>query len=230
MGREMSHEEVRERYIEKMGRELGEIFHVTSSELVWIYWRWNQYIILFAGEKTRVDRLNEIAPFFFRIIQDVLFRDTLLAIARLVGPPESVNKPNLTIRRFPALLADQESKNQLVALVDEAVDSAEFAVDWRNRHLAHRDLDLSLGRSTKQLTAASRGKVKRALYSLRDVVTWVERKYCDSTTFYDFSSEPGDAESLLYVLQQGRLYIKEERERRERGEWRDDDFEPPEKF
>lgn len=228
MGREMSGEEVRERYIEKMGRDLGELFHATSSELIWIHWTWNQYTILFGDEQVRIDRLNEVAPFFFRIIQDVLFGDTLLAIARFVGPPESVNKPNLTIQRFRALLTDQESKDQLRALVDEAKITTAFAVDWRNRHLAHRDLDLTLGRSTEQLAPASREMVKQALSSLRDVVNWVEIKYCDSNTLYDFSSEPGDAQSLLYVIQQGQLHVQERHERWQRGDLRDDDFEPPE--
>jgi hypothetical protein len=71
-----------------MGKDLGELFHATSSELTWIHWRWRQYRTLFGEKQSRIDLLNEAAPLFFRIVHNVFFEDTLLAIARLVGPRE----------------------------------------------------------------------------------------------------------------------------------------------
>jgi hypothetical protein len=71
-----------------MGKDLGELFHATSSELTWIHWRWRQYRTLFGEKQSRIDLLNEAAPLFFRILHNVFFQDTLLVIARLVGPRE----------------------------------------------------------------------------------------------------------------------------------------------
>ena len=58
-------EEVRSVYIERMGQELGELFHATSEELTQIHWRWNEYRTLFGEKPSRIDLMNEAAPFFF---------------------------------------------------------------------------------------------------------------------------------------------------------------------
>src|SRR5579864_8247738 len=95
-------EEMLAHYVETMGQELGEVFNAISQELDLIHWRWNQYVILF-GKPSQIPYLNEAAPFFFRIVHDVLFEVSILAIARIVGPGKSTGKANLTILKFPAL-------------------------------------------------------------------------------------------------------------------------------
>ena len=67
----------------------------------------------------------------------------MLGIARLVGPSRSVGKDTLTLRRLPPLLTGQVQVD-VSALIGQADEMAKFAVDWRHRHLAHRELDLVL--------------------------------------------------------------------------------------
>jgi hypothetical protein len=228
MSRSKSAEEVRTGYIEKMGQELGEFFHATSSELTWTHWRWKQYRILFGDKPSRIDLLKEAAPLFFRIVHDVFFKDTLLAIARLVERPKSSGKRVLTVKRFPPLLADPNLKEQVCTLIEKAKTSAGFAVDWRNRRLAHRDLDLILSESPEPLPPATREKVEESLSALRDVLNRIEVVYCKATTAYDFSSAPGDAEALLYVIRDGLLREKDRQARWARRELHDDDLKTPE--
>jgi HEPN superfamily AbiU2-like protein len=228
MGGSKSPEEILAGYIEAMGQELGELFRAASSELTWMHWRWKQYRTLFGEKPSRIDLLNEAAPLFFRIVQDVFFEDTLLAIARLVGSSQSRNKPNLTVQRFPPLLADLSLRDQVSELIGKAKTSAAFAVDWRNRRLAHRDLDLVLGARPKPLPPATRQKVEKSLSALRDVLNHIEMKYCNATTEYAYSPTLGDAEEVLYVIRDGLLREREKRERWNRGELRDEDTKPPE--
>jgi hypothetical protein len=108
--------------------------------------------------------------------------------------------------------------------------SAEFAVDWRNRRLAHLDLDLILRTKPKPLLPASREKVEEALSTLRDVLNYIERPYCNASTWYDLVPTPGDADSLLYVIWGGLQREREKRARWNRGELHDGDMEPPEKI
>ena len=230
MNREKSAEEAQARYIDKMGQELGDLFHETSHELTWMHWRWMQYRTLFGEKPSRIDLLNEAAPLFFRIVQDVFFEDTLLAIARLVGPAKSSGKQNLAVERFPPLLADPNLKEQVCTLIEKAKTSAGFAVDWRNRRLAHLDLDLSLGRSLEALPPATREKVEESLSALREVLDCIEIAYCDGHTLYDRSSVLGGAEELLYVIRDGLTHDRDRRARWERGELHDDDSEPPEEI
>jgi hypothetical protein len=220
----MEADEVLDAYVKKMGLQLGQIFHAVSHELTWVHWRWSQYRILFGEKPSRIELLNECAPFFFRVVQDVLFEDTLLGITRLIGPPQSLNKPNLTIQRFPPL-CDAKIRHEITKLVAEARTAAAFAVDWRNRHLAHRDLDLALGKPARILEVATREKVETALTALRDVLNSIEHEYCESVTAY-FSPTPWGAESLLHILRDGLLREKDRRVRWNRGELHDDDINP----
>jgi len=225
MSEEKSAAEVQAGHVRAMGKELGELFHVMSSELVWIHWRWKQYRTLFGEKQSRIDLLNKAAPLFFHIVRNVLFEDTLLAIARLVGSPRSSNKPNVTVERF-TLLVDLNLRSEVSSLIQKAKASAAFAVDWRHRRLAHRDLDLSLKRSKLALAPATRERVEVSLSALRDVMNRIEVKYCNAATIYT-SPAPGDAEALLYVIRDGLQWDRDRCERLKRGELQGEDFKPP---
>ncbi len=227
MNEERTPAEVQTGYVQAMGKELGDLFYATSSELTWIHWRWKQYRTLFGEKQSRIDLLNEAAPLFFRIVHNVLFEDTLLAIARLVGPPRSRNKTNLTVERFPPLLAEVNLRHEVSSLIQKAKTSAEFAVDWRNRRLAHRDLDLSLKRNQLALAPATRAQVEESLSALRAVLNRIETKVCNAATVYD-SPTHGDAETLLYVIRDGLRWDRDRCERLKRGELQGEDMKPPE--
>src|ERR1700691_2800239 len=149
-----------------MGPEIGNLYHAISREVDSLHWRWGEYRGLFGEKPKRIDLMNQSAPFFFRVVHDALFVGTLLGIARLVGPPYSFGKPNLTIRRFEALIADDSLKAEVAALVERARAEANFAMDWRNRQIAHRDLHLALNVSPNPLPTATKEKVDSALSAL----------------------------------------------------------------
>lgn len=219
----MEADQVLEAYVKDMSSELGTLFDALSHELSWVHWRWNQYRILFGEKQSRIELLNESAPFFFRVIQNVLFEETLLGIARLIDPVDSgTGKYNLTVQALPPLC---ESKiREIQRLVEEAANAGEFAKDWRNRHIAHRDLDLVLRKSAKMLEPATREKVEVSLSALRDVLNAVEHEYCKGKITGYYSSSPWDAEALLHVLRDGSLREKDRQECWNRGERHADDF------
>lgn len=217
MSEEKTGEQIRADYVAKMGHELGELFHALSSDLTWVHWRWMQFRILFVDKSSRIDLLNKCAPFFFYIIHRALFEDTLLGIARLAGPRRSTGKPNLTVQRLPGLVKD-DLREDVCEHVEEARKASEFVFDWRNRRIAHRDLNLALQRGARPLKPATSENVEHALSALRDVMNGVEMAYCGAHTAYDFSSTPGDAETLLYVLTDGLQLRREKHERWKRGE------------
>jgi AbiU2 len=218
----MSASDGRDYFIERMGLELGEIFDTLSVELTWIHWRWTQYRRLFAESPQRIELLNRTAPFFFRVIQDVLFEDTLLAISRIAGPKQSFGKKNLSIEWLPTLTEGRELHADCVRLVQQAKSACAFAKDWRNRRLAHRDLELSLSRA-EPLSGASRTQVEESLATLRTVLNGVQQALCNGVTAYDGSPLTWDAEALLPVLEAGLLRIREREECWNRGEDHPDD-------
>ena len=224
MANSLSGEQVRERNIVAMGSELGELFTLLSTELTWLYWRWTQYVQLYADKPSRLEILNASAPTFFWIIQQTLWLETILGISRLAGPEATGKKQNLSVRRLLPLIADAGVRTDGQRLLVEVTSNSAFAMDWRNRHIAHRDLDLSLGRHVSALAPASKEGVDAALDSLAALLNRIERHHLNSTTAYRHSSITEDAENLLYVLRDGLRREQIRTERLESGEYRPEDW------
>jgi len=210
-----------------MGVPLGELFYALAHKIQWTYWYWQQFRILYTEKQSRIVLLNAAAPFFFFIIQRVLFEETVLSVAKMIAPPQSVNRDNLTILRLPPLITEPDLRLKVTELVEEAKDRGQLAMQWRHRHLAHFDLMLALGKSASPLPPISYNEIEDALKAIRDVLNCVELAKCDNTSLYDF---PGshDAESLLYVLRDALKFRKERDERLKNRQLTVKDFEPDE--
>jgi len=202
-----------------MGEPLGILFHALWQELAWLYWKWNEYLALYGTKPSRIDLINKAAPGFFRVIQDSLWEDTILHLARLTDPPSSGGKPNLTIRRLKELINDDATSKAVASLTVKAIEATEFCRDWRNRRIAHRDLSLALSQGAEPLKAASREKVRAALSAVADVLNAVTQHYRDSTTHFDCGAGSGGAYSLLYCIADGINAEKKRREKLSRGEF-----------
>jgi hypothetical protein len=220
-------DDVLENQIAAMGAELGSLYHAISREVSWLHWRWHEYRVLFGEKPSRIDLMNESAPFFFQVVHDALFESTLLGIARLVGPPSSVGRPNLTIRRFDPLIADANLRAEVSELIESARTTSDFAIAWRNRHIAHRDLELALNGKAPvdPLPLATRENVETALAALRKVMGRIERAYCNSSSVD--APSPWGAQTLLRLVRGGLLRERDKRASWNRGERHADDMNPP---
>jgi hypothetical protein len=201
----------------KMGQELGDLYSALWQEIAWIHSKWDEYVVLYGTKPERIDLLNRAAPAFFRLIQDVLWEDIVLHIARLTDSPKSLGKPNLSINRLAPLITDASLCAKVELLVATCVSASEFAKDWRNKHLAHRDLARAIAEVADPLMPASRAHVVKVLTSLTDLLNSLSLHYFDSTTFFEGTGSLGDAESLLYILDDGLKVADERRQRVESG-------------
>ena len=218
-------EEVKQRHIDVLGEDLGVLYHALWNELAWLYSKWGEYEELFGKKPSRIELINKVAGHFFRIVQDSLWEDCLLHIARLTDPPKSAGKENLSIRRLPDLIEEDVLKRKVAELVEISIDKAEFCRDWRNRRIAHKDLGLALSTGAEPLKPASQAKVKEALRAISDVMNAISAHYMDSTTFYEgVGGSPGGAISLLYVLDDGLRAKEEWHARRKAGDYRPEDY------
>jgi hypothetical protein len=214
MGRYLTDEEAKQEYLEKLGDKLGSLFHELCNEMAWLYIKWEEYLELFGKAPSRIDLLNQSAPMFFRIVQDILWENVLLHIARFTDPPKSSGKNNLSIQCLSSLV-DEEIKEIISKQISKAKEKTKFCRDWRNRHIAHRDLKLATGEQAEPLKPASRAMVKDALESIANVLNTISEYYMKSTIVFDSINEPGGAEGMLYVLDDG---IKTDIERQKRIE------------
>jgi hypothetical protein len=219
-------EEVRQVFIKSMGEKLGSSFYVLWQELSWLYTKWGEYVELYGAKPSRIDLLNKAAPRFFRIVQDVLWDEMILHIARLTDPPQSKGKANLTIRRLSPLVEDEDFKKALDPLIEVAIQKTDFCRDWRNRRIAHLDLEHTINKEINPLKPASRKYVKEALDSIGEVLNAVTEHYADSSTIFDIEEGSGGAVSLLYIIDDGLKAEEERRDRIRRGNFIKGDLSP----
>jgi hypothetical protein len=159
-------------------------------------------------------------------VQDGLWEDVLLHITRLTDAPKSSGRANLTIRALPPLIAKAEVLPVVEEMIDIALARAEFARDWRNRHIAHRDLKLALKDGAEPLKPASREAVKDALRSISQVLNSVSQPYLGETTAYEQTQALHGAGGLLYALDDGLRAEESRRERLRAGTCAPDDYAP----
>lgn len=199
---EQTAKEVKQRYLDAMGNELGHIYYAFCCECTELHWEWNELMTLFGSEPERVDLLNSAAPSFFKLVHDFMWEGILLHFARMTDSPISCGRRNLSLRRLPDLV-DSEIRSEVEKLLALATESCEFARNWRNRRIAHRDLGLAL-QEAKPLTPASRKSVGDALQAISAILNCLESHYCHGIVAYDLLVAPLDgAHALLRVLRDG---------------------------
>ena len=192
--------------IAAMGSELGELYSVLWQQVTWLYSKWGEYVALFGTKPNRIEILNSTAPVFFKTIQDGLWENILLHIARITDSQKSGKKDNLTFLRLPNLILNVGHKTSVEELLQISIDTSKFARDWRNRRIAHSDLKLVLDQGAEPLAPASKTQVQGALAAVAAVLNNLSNTYLDSTTMFDFASEPsaGGALSMLKYLRAGK--------------------------
>lgn len=213
-------------YVAKMGDELGEQFAELWQEVVYLHRKWSEYVILFGTKPERLKILNQSAPVFFRMMQDVLWEETLLHIACITDRSATGGKKNLTLQNYPALTNDQALKDKLAPLLEEITAKSEFCRDWRNRRIAHRDLAVALDKPAKPLENGSRTQVNELLELIAKTMNAVQLHYMDGTTHYTASGSLGGALALLYHVDDGVKIEAQRNERRMSGNIIDGDYTP----
>ncbi|MEH2549095.1 hypothetical protein V1283_005740 [Bradyrhizobium sp. AZCC 2262] len=213
---EQTGEEAKEQNIKAMGKALGVQYTQLWQEIAQLNIIWKEFIELFGTKTSRIELLNRSAGAFFRMVQDGIWEAIVLHIARVTDPPQSPggkDRQNLTLHNLPALIPDLKLKGEVKLLCDEATANTKFARDWRNRRIAHRDLDLALGGKAKPLPSVPIKHVNDALASFENIMNAIALPYLNSTTSFDHSIRLHGALELLYLLDDGHVLQAERKKR-----------------
>jgi hypothetical protein len=220
-------QEAQNHYVEKMGPDLGLQFAALWQEVVYAHIKWGEFMELYGTNATRTELLNQAAPNFFGMLQGVLFEETLLHIARMTDPARMGKNENLSVKSLVEFIDDEATKNRLVEAIEAADKASDFCRDWRNRHIAHRDLALATDEKACVLKAASRAQVSEALKAIANILNIVDEQFTKSQTYFNIGRGIGGAVSLLYVLDDGMKARAKREERLLRGEFSDEDVQKP---
>jgi hypothetical protein len=209
----LSPSEARQRYINALGKDFGNIYYALTSELAWLQKKWDEYITLFGTKTTRVELLNSSAPSFFSMVQSIFHDDILLHIYRLTCPKKSCGKHDqLTIKQLPELV-DDKIKETVSKQIETAAEKSKFCHDWRHNKIAHPNLDIALKRNVDPLAPATRKEVDRAIKNITSVLNTISKYYLDADRCSKRITRTNGAKALLYILDDG-LNAKNRREQR----------------
>lgn len=226
---ERTAEQTKSENIQAMGTELGEVYSALWQELARLHDKWLQYVTLFGTNPERIKLLNTVAPRITYTIQKSLWQDIVLHIARLADSAETgrgkTAKKNLSFDRLAKILMASTDATNVTPHLDKVKECSSFAIDWRHRVHAHRDLDIATGKSCKPLEAASRANMKAALAAMVEFMNAVASSYRLSITLFevDGSGSRADVERLLITLKNGLTHQEQLIEKVKSGEltWKD---------
>ena len=158
----MDAEEVRREFQKKLGEEFGTIYYALWNEWARCQQRSAEFGKLFGSSKD-VALLDAISNGeFIGWIQNILWDDLLISICRLTDRPNT-GGDNLTVLRLPDFCKDPELSAEVKKLSEKARHAAKFARGWRDKRIAHTDLEQATKPNATPLAKATRLSVAEAL-------------------------------------------------------------------
>lgn len=215
-----SPDQMKSHYIERMGEELGAIFSELWQEVAFLYHKW-QYFELLMDEKHQ-DLFFDTFSQFFHTTEWVYLENILLHICRITDVKETGRdkKPNLTIRRFPDLISDEERRKAVAKAVDNAVEVSEDIKLFRDKFIAHIDYfarfpDKALKPEEAIIPRLPVLKIKEAIGCIVDVMNTVD----EGRLAFDSPSSVDGRDALIQVLSDGIELRKIRQEKMRRGDY-----------
>ena len=227
MNRYESAGDIKQEHLQAFGPTLGPLYYALYNEVTWLHAKWLEYRKLYAQSEKRVDLLNDAAAFFFGVVQNVLWEDILLHIARLTDPPNQGGFDNLTLLRLPDAVADERMGQELRGLVQTCRDRSQFARQWRNKRLAHSDLSRAIDVKAAPLPGMSRQHVEDILASFRLIMNHLHSSYLQGEVAFEHFLTHSGAEALIHHVAVAVRFGERQRERFRQGKPLPEDLEPP---
>jgi hypothetical protein len=199
-----------------MPPKLKEVYDDLFVEVASIHSRWRTYLQLFE-DKNDVDLLNQFAPSFFGMVQQMMHDYIILECRRLTDNAESNGQSNLTFQRLAECI-DNKTDGSLCTAVASYLDSLRAKVSHLREHaskrIAHLDFETRLNRSSKPLQPVTRQNIEEVLATMRKTMQSIEDHYSGADVEFSEPIAQGDAEALLYWLREAhvhRAYIDKHR-------------------
>lgn len=219
-----SAEETKSRMVEMMGHEFGSLFFVLYNETSWLTFQWLEFKELYGTKETRIELMNNVAPFFFYTVQKVMWYQLLLGITRITDPMESFGKSNATFKAIPQYVEDDKFKFEIKNDIQEICELSKFCRDWRNRVISHLDYALAIqDNNVIPLETSSREKYRIVLEKTHMLINKIHKKYLQSYVGFDRITSYRGATSLLLRIEAGLWYDELAHKSKLEGTWKWDD-------
>lgn len=204
MGRHLSPDEVKAEILSSFPSDCGDLFFEIWTDVNNLDLSWQDYRALYGTSPERIDLLNWAAGTFFGLIENTMWHDVLLRIARLTDPPAKRSHKNASLGQLVKRVCphlDSESAQHLRGQNKELVVYCRPITDLRNRVLAHDDLPTALNYHPDPLPGLSRADVEGALHRIHSLVNEIENHFDLAPTSFELILSVNDAETLIDLLE-----------------------------
>ena len=182
-----------------MPSEVAAQFDPLFKEILWLTSKWSEFNKLYAADKETIELINRSAGYFFVIVQDTMWDDLLLHLARLSGPEKSMGKANLSIFQIATTVEIEPLKTKLKTMLKERDTVFSFTDDHRNKRLAHHDLGVAI-EGVSSIPGSSRLQIRKAIEFLQKFASAIYEHYADTTFVWNNLHNTHDANRLLSIL------------------------------
>ncbi|MBK7438304.1 MAG: hypothetical protein IPI77_16255 [Saprospiraceae bacterium] len=197
-----SSDDLMQKYRTQMGHEFGTVYHALRNEMIGLTFRWKEFEILYS-KKSRVDLLNQAAPFFSFVVQKTFWENIILSIAKLTERAKNGEDKSITLLLLFGYIDDRMFLKTLKPLKKNVINYSKFSRVLRNQWIAHKDFGQVTGENGVTLQWPSAKMIKEFLQASYALMNAIEFRYLTSTTGYDLAIHSGGALSLLYTIEAG---------------------------
>ena len=187
-----------------MTNTMLEIYNALYPQVLQLHIRWAQFRFLFTVSDERMTVLMNVAPGFFTIIKDVLRDDAIIALSRLTDKSSTSNKYNLSITTLVELAEISDHSELAISarkLLDQLVKRVENIRSWRDKWIAHTDLEQALSKQPLPNKKIQRRDIDEALRLIRELMNLFANHLSQPSVAYDLPIITGDADVLARILE-----------------------------
>lgn len=201
-----------------MSPSLRNKFDAIHREVVVLHFKWTYFLQLF-GHQAGVKILNASAPALFKVIEDAMFYDIALSVMRLIDPPKTLGRQNLSFSALVLEIDDAQLRKQVVDIETQIAAKTRDVKSWRHRKLAHNDLTGHLAKA-RTLPSIQYSDLFRAIELVRRAMQLLHAHY-DNTDFrYEHCITQADGKMLLFHLKYGLECWEEDRCKKDLKRWK----------
>jgi glycyl-tRNA synthetase beta subunit len=198
----------------KIPKDIYAVYEALYQEVCSVHEKWGIFCHLYE-EKETVHLLNSSAPGFFRICQDALVNEVLLAITRITEPKQIGRKHNLSLEQLLSSIDERKYsvlRSRAERLLKKAETNSAFAKDVRNRRIAHSDFQTKLELGAEPLAKVTRKRIEGALEAICNLMNEVHEYFEDSSVVYETILLSDESSMLLARLREAKIYRAQLRE------------------
>jgi hypothetical protein len=194
-------------YDSRLPEDICEIFMWLCQDIASLQSKWSFYLELFSSQEN-VTLLSDMAPSSFQIIEESLRSDLMISICRLSDPDKSLGKDNLS---FKTLIIKCNKIDKVDKLLEDFLDACKPVQKYRNKRVAHNDLNTRIKPHETPLPGISRHQIDKILQLASQVLNVIYQEFIKTGELSFQANESGGADSLIYWLRMAKKCVDEKK-------------------